>query len=126
MPGEIVDGMDPLAVFDCAKNAVSRARDGGGPTFIEAKTYRYRGHFLGDNPLRYRSDSEEFDWKKIDPIENYKVQLLESKIINKKEIKKIETKVKVRNARAAVKAAESKDPDVGDVLKYIYSDKTIF
>ena len=74
--------------------------------------------FFDQNP-------EKYECRKIDPIENYKIQLLESKITNKKEIQIIETKVKVRNAKAAIKAADSKDPDVGDVLKYIYSDKTI-
>ena len=125
MHAEVVNGMDVLSVYDAIKRSSEKCRNGEGPVLLELDTYRYYGHSLSDPRNEYRKREEENDWKKIDPIENYKIQLLESKIINKKVIQKIENKVKERNAKAAVKAAESKDPNVSDVLKYIYSDKTI-
>ena len=122
MPGEVVDGMDPLAVFDCAKNAVSRARDGGGPTFIEAKTYRYRGHFLGDNPLRYRSDSEEFDWKKIDPIPKFRVFLLEEGGATKDELDDMELAINENIVRAVEFAKKSPFPSHEELEKDVYDN----
>ena len=125
MHAEVINGMDVLSVYDAIKRSSEKCRNGEGPVLLELDTYRYYGHSLSDPRNEYRKREEENDWKNIDPIENYKIQLLESKITNKKEILKIEKKVKERNAKAAVKAAESKDPDVSDVLKYIYSEKTI-
>ena len=68
MPGVIVDGMDVESVYDAASKAVARARGGDGPTLIECKTYRYRGHSRGD-PGGYRSAEEHAEWTARDPIE---------------------------------------------------------
>lgn len=68
MPGVQVDGMDVLQVYSAAKTAVERARSGGGPTLIEALTYRYEGHESGDPAHTYRSEEEVEAWKKRDPI----------------------------------------------------------
>src|SRR5262249_21706884 len=59
IPGEAVDGQDVLAVYGAAARAVERARGGGGPALIEARTYRYYGHSFGDDPHRYRTAEEE-------------------------------------------------------------------
>ena len=68
MPSAIVDGFDAFAVYDAVGAAVDRARAGGGPTFVECKTYRARGHFIGD-PERYRQKSEVEDvMSASDPI----------------------------------------------------------
>jgi len=125
MHAEVINGMDVLAVYEAIKRSSDKCKNGDGPVLLELDTYRYYGHSLSDPRNEYRKREEENDWKKIDPIDNFKMQLLQSNIITNKEIIKIETKVKVRNAKAAIKAANSKDPDVSDVLKYIYSDKTI-
>ncbi|HYW23398.1 MAG TPA: thiamine pyrophosphate-dependent dehydrogenase E1 component subunit alpha [Terriglobales bacterium] len=66
-----VDGQDVLAVYDEMGRAVERARDGGGPTFLECKTYRYHGHFLGDDPRRYRTAEEEAHFRARDCIERF-------------------------------------------------------
>jgi len=125
MHAEVINGMDVLAVYEAIKRSSDKCKNGDGPVLLELDTYRYYGHSLSDPRNEYRKREEENDWKKIDPIDNFKMQLLQSNIITNKEIIKIETKVKVRNAKAAIKAANSKDPDVSDVLKYIYSDNTI-
>ena len=68
MPGVIVDGNDVLATYAVTKRAVERARGGGGPTFIEARTYRMEAHTTSDDPTRYRSDEELEHWSRFDPI----------------------------------------------------------
>ena len=77
MPSEIVDGMDPEAVYNSVQAAVGRAREGKGPTLIEAKTYRFRGHYEGDSQS-YRTTEELESWRKRDPIVTYRRRLLDS------------------------------------------------
>jgi pyruvate dehydrogenase E1 component alpha subunit len=67
IPGIVIDGQDVVAVYDAVSKAVNRARSGGGPTLIEAKTYRLRGHFEGD-PEAYRTKEEIEEWRKRDPL----------------------------------------------------------
>jgi pyruvate dehydrogenase E1 component alpha subunit len=83
MESMVVDGMDVLTVFDAAKEAVKRARNGEGPTFIECKTYRYYGHFAGeDNVLSepYRKEAEVDFYRKLDPIIHLKFLLMEERV----------------------------------------------
>ncbi len=75
IPGECVDGMDVIAVHRAAKRAVERARSGGGPGFIEAKTYRFLGHYVGD-PALYMPAEEREAWRKRDAIVKLRKQLL--------------------------------------------------
>ena len=74
MPSEIVDGFDALEVYRAVQTAVARARSGGGPTFVECKTYRIRGHYIGD-PERYRSKDEVEARKSDDPIVRLQARL---------------------------------------------------
>lgn len=83
-PGVVVDGNDVLAVFETLQAAAERARDGGGPTFIEAKTYRLRGHYEGD-PQVYRSEAEIERWKLHDPLLIYRARLSEAQILDEAE-----------------------------------------
>ena len=76
IPGITVDGMDITAVYEAVEEARKRARDGKGPTLIEAKTYRYQGHFEGDEQV-YREDEEVEEWKERDPITSFKDRLVE-------------------------------------------------
>jgi acetoin:2,6-dichlorophenolindophenol oxidoreductase subunit alpha len=75
MPGECVDGMDAIAVYRCVATAVERGRAGGGPSFIEAKTYRFLGHYVGD-PALYMPKEEREEWRKRDAIVKLGRQLL--------------------------------------------------
>jgi pyruvate dehydrogenase E1 component alpha subunit len=77
IPSAIVDGFDPLAVYGAVETAVARARSGGGPTFIECKTYRIRGHYIGD-PERYRTKDEVEGHKSDDPIVRLQARLGEA------------------------------------------------
>ncbi len=78
IPGLQVDGNDPLAMYAATQEALDRARSGGGPTFIEAITYRLMMHTTADDPKKYRSDDEVAQWQKKDPIPRFK-KYLESK-----------------------------------------------
>ncbi len=82
IPGVQVDGMDVLKIYSVAKNAVQRARSGGGPTLIEALTYRYEGHESGDPAETYRSDQEVQAWLKRDPVVLFKASLKERGILS--------------------------------------------
>jgi pyruvate dehydrogenase E1 component alpha subunit len=70
MPGGQVDGNDLFAVFEATREAVDRARGGGGPTLIEALTYRLGPHTTSDDPRRYRDPAEEAEWRERDPLEH--------------------------------------------------------
>lgn len=75
IPGVRVDGNDVLAVVRATRDAVERARTGGGPTFIEAVTYRRHGHSSSDDPARYRDERDVAAWEKRDPIERFRAHL---------------------------------------------------
>ena len=90
MPGVVVDGMDVFAVYDAAGEAIGRARAGQGPTLMECKTYRYHGHFYGDDPKRYRLKEEEETYHDRDPIQSFKKQVLQEKLLKAKELESIE------------------------------------
>ena len=92
MPSEITDGNDVMAVFASAKRAVERARSGGGPTFIEAKTFRMRGHAAHDNQS-YVSKELLDQWRKRDPIAQFERALIGKKIANQAEIDKVVRRV---------------------------------
>jgi len=77
VPGQRVDGNDLLAVYKVVQEAVDRARGGGGPTFIEALTYRIGAHSTSDDPTRYRSDAEVDAWRKKDPLDRLRKYLVE-------------------------------------------------
>lgn len=95
----LVDGNDVEAVYEAAAPAVIRARGGGGPTFIECKTYRHRGHSRTD-PAKYRDQAEVDAWLKRDPLILYRAELVESGLIADSEAERI-----VEEARAAANAA---------------------
>jgi len=120
IPGVVVDGMDVTAVYEVVGEAVARARSGGGPTLIEAKTYRFRGHFEGDSGA-YRPKEEIEQWLKRDPIKLFQDRLLEIKILTAKKIKEIDEEA-LAEMEAAVKfAEESPPPEPEYLLKDVYA-----
>lgn len=122
MHAETVNGMDVLAVRDVVRRAVELCRSGQGPVLIEASTYRYYGHSLSDPRNEYRTRDEEAAWRAIDPIERLKAQILEAGVVDEAAVAAIETRVKDRNARAAVRASLATDPDPADALRLLYTD----
>jgi TPP-dependent pyruvate/acetoin dehydrogenase alpha subunit len=92
MPSEIVDGNDAVAVYHSARRAVERAREGSGPTFIEAKTFRMRGHAAHDNQSYVGKDMLE-QWRKLDPIDHFEKELKEKKTATADEIEEVRARV---------------------------------
>ncbi len=93
MPSEQVDGMDPIKVYDAVYEAVERARNGGGPSFLEIKTYRYKGHSMSD-AQHYRTKEEVAEYQKIDPITKVLDIIKKEKYATDEEIEAIDQKVK--------------------------------
>ncbi len=122
MHAEVVNGMDVLAVREAVKRGAKLCREGKGPVMIEADCYRYWGHSLSDPRNEYRTKEEEAAWKAIDPIETYKQALIVAGTLDAEGIAAVERRVGERNARAAKRAAEAADPDVKDVLAFMYTD----
>ena len=120
IPGVIVDGMDVMAVYEAAGEAVNRARKGQGPTLIEAKTYRYRGHFEGDSGT-YRPKEEIDRWMQKDPISNYKAKLLEMKVLTEKQAEDIDKEALTEMEAAMKFAQDSPFPELEETLENVYT-----
>ena len=119
MPCEPVDGMDPEAVAKTLDKAIKRARSGGGPSFLELKTYRYRGHSMSD-AQHYRTKEEVEQYKKIDPITKVKEILLSKKYATQNEIDAIDLGVKERVADCEKFAEESPYPEKQVMYDAVY------
>ncbi|PQJ14380.1 pyruvate dehydrogenase (acetyl-transferring) E1 component subunit alpha [Aureicoccus marinus] len=122
MPCGAVDGMDPAVVAQEVYTAVERARSGGGPTFLEMKTYRYRGHSMSD-AQHYRTKEEVEEYKKIDPITQVKEHLLENGFATKDEIKEIDRRVKSFVSECEKFAEESDYPPVEQLYNTVYEQQ---
>ena len=120
MPGVRVDGMDVLEVYGATMEAVARAREGDGPSLIEAVTYRFRGHSMSD-PAEYRSKREERIWQERDPIKNLRRRMLGERHLAEARLGDIDAAV-AREIEEAVKFAdESPEPSVDELGKGIYA-----
>lgn len=122
IPGITIDGMDVMAVYESVKEASERARTGNGPTLIEAKTYRYKGHSKSDLNL-YRTKEEIEEWKKKDPIENFISKLKQLNIIDDEIVKNIYDKIDREIKEAVNFALNSPEPKFEEIFKYVYSEK---
>ncbi|MGA2127246.1 MAG: thiamine pyrophosphate-dependent enzyme [Xanthobacteraceae bacterium] len=120
MPGVIVDGMDVEAVFAAARTAVARARAGKGPTLIEAKTYRYRGHSRGD-PGHYRGRDEHDAWLARDPIERLRRRLTAEFAVGATRLDEIESAAQARVEAAVEFARASPEPSPGSGLEHVFA-----
>ena len=119
MPSKAIDGMDPITVMDEVTEAVERARKGHGPTFLEAKTYRYKGHSMSD-AQHYRTKKEVQDYQKIDPINTTLDVILKKKYATEQEIETINKQVKDTIADAVKFAEESPFPTEKDLYDSVY------
>lgn len=122
MPGDQVDGMIPETVHEALERAVRRAREKGGPTLLEIKTYRYKGHSMSD-PAKYRSKEEMEEYKLKDPLETTLAKLKNDFGINDEEIEKINERVKNEVAEAVKFADESPYPDDDEIYKDVYAQQ---
>ena len=118
IPGDLVDGMNVLSVYEAAKNAYEHARSGQGPTLLEVKTYRFRGHSMTD-PSYYRTREEEHEWRTTrDPIGIFEKLLLENRIATQQDFDANDEKATQVAEDAADYAENSPDPS----LEELYAD----
>ena len=121
MPGVIVDGQDIEAVHAATTDAVERARRGEGPSLLEMKTYRYRGHSRSD-PAKYRPDGELDAWKARDPIELLGTKLITDSIIGPNDPVEIRNETQAEIDAAAERAAAAPYPTLEETRPYVYAD----
>ncbi len=119
VPGVIADGMSFFDVYEKAGEAVRRARAGEGPTLIEAKTYRFYGHFEGD-PVNYRPKDEEQAYRKRDPITDFKQKVLAEKLLKADDLEKIEKETQAEVDAALEFAESSPFPKLEEILTDVY------
>jgi len=121
IPGLIVDGQDIVAVHDATAEAIARARSGGGPTLLEMKTYRYRGHSRSD-PAKYRPDGEVERWKARDPITLLGEKLTSAGLLSQDAMTRIGEETQAAIDGAAVRAAAAPVLTLEETAPYVYAD----
>ncbi|MGZ3838013.1 MAG: pyruvate dehydrogenase (acetyl-transferring) E1 component subunit alpha [Flavisolibacter sp.] len=122
MPADVVYGMSAEAVHEGVARAVKRAREKGGPTLLEIKTYRYKGHSISD-PQKYRTKEEVEEYKSQDPIHALLKTIYDNKLATEEEIKQINERVDAAVAESVKFAEESPWPGEDEVLKDVYVDQ---
>ncbi len=119
MPNEQVDGMACEPVHEAIERAVTRARKGDGPTLLEMRTYRYKGHSMSD-PAKYRTKEELEEYKTLDPIENALQVIQKKKYATEAELKEIQDRVKAQVQESIDFAEESAYPDASELYTDVY------
>jgi pyruvate dehydrogenase E1 component alpha subunit len=122
MPSDVVDGMRPETVHESVSRAVKRAREKGGPTLLEIKTYRYKGHSISD-PQKYRTKEELEEYKSKDPIGILLTTMKENNLATDEEINQINQRVEQAVTESVKFAEESPIPADDEMLKDVYVDQ---
>jgi pyruvate dehydrogenase E1 component alpha subunit len=122
MPGIHVDGNDPLAMYAAAKEAIDRARSGGGPTLIEAMTFRFFGHVIGDDDS-YMDPGEKASWMAKDPVVAYRAWLIAQGHASEDDLKGIEAVIKTEIDEAVAFAMDSPFPEAAEALRDVYHEE---
>lgn len=120
--GVQIDGNDVLAVYKATKSAVDKARSGGGPTLIEAITYRMGGHSTSDDPSVYRSAEEVELWKKRDPLVRFTRYLINKGVINEKQIAETTGRIEADLAKTVKEREAIPPPDPSTLFTDVYSE----
>jgi len=123
MPGERVDGNDPVAVYGALTAAVDRARSGGGPTLLECVTYRFHGHFFGD-PMAYIPSEELEQAIAADPVPRFRALLKESSVVSEDDLAAIEADAVTTVERALDEVLASPPPSADEIERDVYADMT--
>lgn len=122
MPSFVVDGMSPESVHEAIEEAAARARKGDGPTLLDIRTYRYKGHSMSD-PQKYRTKEEVADWQSKDPIDHCLEVIKENKWLSEKKIEEIGAWVKNEVAESIKFAEDSPLPDPSELYIDVYDQK---
>lgn len=122
MPADNADGMSAEAVHEAVSRAVKRAREGDGPTLLEMKTYRYKGHSISD-PQKYRTKEEVEEYKSKDPIIMIRQTILDNKFASEEELDAIDKSVQDKVEASVKFAEESPWPNASELTKDVYADQ---
>ena len=120
IPGLSVDGNDVMAVYRAVDECVTRARQGGGPSLVECRTYRWRGHYVGD-PLNYRTREEEAAWQEKDPVARFRTYLEEEGVLSPEAAEGIQDEVRQAIGEAITFAAEGPYPEPEEALDDVFA-----
>ncbi len=120
IPGMVVDGNDVFAVMNVVGRAVDRARRGEGPTIVEAKTYRWKGHSKSD-AKKYRTREEEKEWREKDPIARLRATLVAEGIVTEEEADSIQKEAKQKIEDSVQFAKNSPEPEIESLLEDVYA-----
>jgi TPP-dependent pyruvate/acetoin dehydrogenase alpha subunit len=122
IPATSVDGNDVLAVYEAARWAVGRARSGDGPSFVECKTYRWRGHHMGDqgDTYGYRTQAEIEQWMEKGPIHRFRAHVLDYGLVDDAELDQIDNEVHTQIEEAVEYAKQAPYPDPSEVTNDVY------
>ncbi len=123
MPGVVVDGTDVIAVYEVVGEAVRRAVQGGGPTFVEAKVVRLLPHTSDDDDRRYRTPEEIEQLKTRDPLKRFKEYLLEQRILTAELDEQAHKEAREHVDRATAEAEAAPFPDTGDFYEHVYASE---
>lgn len=122
MPSFVVDGMSVESVHEAIEEASARARKGEGPTLLDIRTYRYKGHSMSD-PQKYRTKDEVEDFKGKDPVSQVLNTITANKLASESDIKKIQEEVKVLVDESIVFAEESPELEPHELYEDVYMQK---
>lgn len=125
MAGVTVDGNDADVCLAAIDEAVARARSGGGPTLVEAKTYRLMGHFIGD-PMQYMPPDEVAAHRERDPVPRYRERLIADGVLSEGDAAAFEEQVAARLAEAVRRAEQAAPPSPATLTDYVYADNAYF
>lgn len=120
IPGILVDGNDIFAMYAATKEAIDRARNGGGPTLIEAYTYRLGAHTTSDDPTLYRDNEEVEEWKAKDPILRFKKYLLNKKLITEEWDENLKKELEAIVTSTFEEIENKSDTEIDEIFKYHY------
>jgi pyruvate dehydrogenase E1 component alpha subunit len=121
MPSEPVDGMNVMAVHEAVSEAIEAAREGHGPTFLEIRTYRFRGHSMSD-PMKYRTKDELNEFKEEDPILKLKHHLLEQNVVTIEKLDDLDAEIALRVDAAVEHAENAPWPDASELYTDVYTE----
>lgn len=122
MPAWPVDGMDVIACEEAAQRAVLAVRSGGGPLFLELRTYRFRAHSMFD-PQLYRDKQEIETWKHRDPVATFQERMQAQGLLSEEDLKQLEDTIAAEVAKAVEFAEASTWEPIEDLTKHVYSEK---
>jgi len=123
IPGETVDGNDVLAMHEASRRAIERARAGGGPTLIEAKTFRRLGHSEHDDPRKYVPAAMFTEWERKDPIDRYTSYVTQNQIMTREEIARLEARIEGELDEAQAWAEAAPPPDPATLTRGVYAEE---